>query len=303
MIILKSIGGLGNQMFEIAFARYLSLEYNQKVIVDTSVYKKYKVRNFTLSNLYISEYYKTYDKLPLNFITRAFLKLTQKIYHIQQKLIRVTLHTEKIGSKLYNSYVKKGLYYNFDIYHYESSRINTKIKCLYGYFQSEEYFSKHKEIIKQDLKVKKEPSPKEKILLDEILSENALAVSMRLGDDYKQSKLLNVCTDEYYINGIQYILEKHPDATLYIFSDNIQRAKKLINSNFKAKYVEGFEDYESLRLMYSCNHFVIANSSFSWWGSYLSESPNKIIVAPDRWYNTSDETADIYTPNMIKLDV
>lgn len=303
MIILKSIGGLGNQMFQIAFARSLSLEYSKEVYIDTSVYDSYKIRDFSLSNLLISEHFDDFSHANLPIRKRIYFKLTQKIYHVVQKIIKVLFKTDKIGKALYDFCVARGLYYNFDVYYYDHIIEDKDFKCLYGYFQSEQYFSKYKDQIVNELKVKVPPTGTEKALLDEILTHNSVAVSMRLGDDYIKSSMLNVCSDDYYIKGIKYISNKYSNAKIYIFSDDIERAKKIINGKFNAHYVEGFKDYQSLRLLYSCKHFVISNSSFSWWGAYLSFNTDKIIVAPSRWYNNSRENPAIYTNDMVLIDV
>lgn len=290
-------------MFQIAFARSLSLEYSKEVYIDTSVYDSYKIRDFSLSNLLISEHFDDFSHANLPIRKRIYFKLTQKIYHVVQKIIKVLFKTDKIGKALYDFCVARGLYYNFDIYYYDHIIEDKDFKCLYGYFQSEQYFSKYKDQIVNELKVKVPPTGTEKALLDEILTHNSVAVSMRLGDDYIKSSMLNVCSDDYYIKGIKYISNKYSNAKIYIFSDDIERAKKIINGKFNAHYVEGFKDYQSLRLLYSCKHFVISNSSFSWWGAYLSFNTDKIIVAPSRWYNNSRENPAIYTNDMVLIDV
>ncbi len=303
MIILKVIGGLGNQMFEIAFARMLSLEFNEKIYLDLSVYKKYKIRDFSISNLKISDSIEYIEDAKLPVLKRVYLKLSQKTYHVYQKIVKIGTGSDRIGNKSYETLKKKGLYYNFDVYYYKPSKSNSKIKCLYGYFQSEEYFKKYKQQIVEELKVKVPPTEKEKMLLDEIKSCNGVGISMRLGDDYVKSSLLNVCREDFYYKGMDYIYNKNKDAVFYIFSDDIDRAKKQFNFKYPVRYVEGFKDYESLRLMYSCKHFVISNSSFSWWGAYLSSSPDKIIVAPSKWYSNSKETPNIYLDDMTLIDV
>lgn len=126
---------------------------------------------------------------------------------------------------------------------------------------------------------------------------------MRLGDDYINSPTLNVCKEDYYYRGMDYIYSKNKDAVFYIFSDSIDRVKQQFKFKYPVRYIDGFKDYESLRLMYSCKHFVISNSSFSWWGAYLAENKNKIIVAPNKWYNNTKEKPDIYFNEMTLLEV
>ncbi|MDB0013203.1 alpha-1,2-fucosyltransferase, partial [Schleiferiaceae bacterium] len=177
------------------------------------------------------------------------------------------------------------------------------IKCIYGYFQSENYFSKHRKVIQEELMVKTPPTSGEKSLLKQIQSSKSVALSMRLGEDYTDSKALNICRHDYYDKAIDYMRDKLEDPIFYVFSDRIDIVKKSFSFKHDVIYVEGFKDYESLRLMYSCKHFVISNSSFSWWGAYLSANNDKIVVAPSRWYNMAKEVPDIYLESMKLLEV
>jgi hypothetical protein len=131
MIVLKVMGGLGNQMFQIAFARALSLKTSEPLFVDTSVYKKYKIRNYSLEDLFISDYIKNID-VKLNKIS-----IFQEMYHFYQKLHKTLLRTDKIGKNIFIFLSKRGYIFNFDNYYYEVILPNNKnIKSIYGYFKS-----------------------------------------------------------------------------------------------------------------------------------------------------------------------
>lgn len=301
MIVLKLIGGLGNQMFQIAFARYLSLETNDKIYIDASVYEKYKIRDFSLDNLFVSDFYENYDQVDLTKKQKLYLKYSQKFYHLIQKILISMGQKGKIGNFVYSLFVKRGLIYNFDVHYYNEKPYlkNNDIKCIYGYFQSEKYFLKYKTQIKEEMKVKIIETKSEKSLINQVRIENSVAISLRLGQDYKQSKLLNICTEEYYLNSVKYMIEKIKKPVFFIFSDDIDEAKRIFKDFENFIYIEGFQDYQSLRIMYNCKHFIISNSSFSWWGSYLSDNYEKIIISPDHWYN-GYKNPDIYTENMIK---
>lgn len=303
MILVKIIGGLGNQMFQIAFAKSLSLEMKEDFFLDISAYKKYKIRNFSISNLNISKDLKFIDDADLNNFQKFYLIITQNLYRIFQKLVTIVLSDLKIGSFTYLLLSKFGLHYNFDPYYYNTLQNKNKIRCIYGYFQSENYFIKHKNIIQEDFLVKTPPSIQEKLLLKQIYNSNAVAISMRLGEDYTNSKSLNVCQNDYYHKAIDFISNRLKNPTFYIFSDRIDIVKNKFNFKYNVIYVEGYNDYESLRLMYSCKHFVISNSSFSWWGAYLSSNTDKIVVAPSKWYNNTKETPHIYLDSMTLLNV
>ena len=303
MIVVKIIGGLGNQMFQIAFAKSLSLEMNVDFFLDISAYKKYKIRNFSIHNLNFSNNIEFVDSLGLHSFQKKYFKVTQSLYRIYQKLLKIIISDLKIGSSTYLFLSKFGLLYNFDPYYYEFKQTKNKVICIYGYFQSEKYFIKYRNLIREEFLVKTVPSTQEKLLLKQIYNSNAVAVSMRLGEDYTNSSSLNVCSDDYYYRAIDLISNKLKNPTFYIFSDRIDIVKNNFNFKYNVIYVEGYNDYESLRLMYTCKHFVISNSSFSWWGSYLSSNKNKIVVAPSKWYSDTKETPHIYLDSMTLIEV
>ena len=95
--------------------------------------------------------------------------------------------------------------------------------------------------------------------------------------------------------------QKFPKAEFFIFSDDIEWVKENIDFDCKVNYVKGNNpNYEELRLMYSCKHFIISNSSFSWWGAWLNTNPEKIVVAPKEWLQGMD-TPDIWCEGWIRL--
>lgn len=95
-----------------------------------------------------------------------------------------------------------------------------------------------------------------------------------------------ICTVDYYIKGIEFIKEKYPNALICFFSDDIDWVKNNIKVKGKALYESGNDPvWEKLRLMSSCKHFVISNSTFSWWAQHLAENKEKIVIAPSRWCN------------------
>jgi len=153
--------------------------------------------------------------------------------------------------------------------------------------------------------VKKPFTSKELNLLERIRNSNSIGVSIRIGDDYLKSRELNVCNDRYYYKAMNLIREQVAFPEYFIFSDDIKRVKeRFIFSKYdKVTYVDGFSDSQSLRLLYNCKYFIIANSSFSWWGAYLSDYPDKIVIAPGRWYNNSKYKPDIYYEGMQIVEV
>ncbi|MFC3884668.1 alpha-1,2-fucosyltransferase [Bacillus songklensis] len=302
MIIAKMLGGLGNQMFCYAFARSLQLENNEELFLDCGVYNRYKVRDYSLNMLNIPDTIKNSSEVKRRVVSNGYLNLSQKLYHVFFKIKKVSLRTDKIGESVFQLLGEKGLYYNLDRYYYPIVESKKEFKYTYGYFQSEKYFRGHKELIKKELKVRIQPTNKEKELLEDIKSNDAVGISIRWGKDYRNSPL-NICNKEYYYKAMDIIAEKIEEPTFYIFSDCIEDVVKDFDFKYPVRYIEGFKDYESLRLLYTCKHFIIANSSFSWWGAYLSENNQKIVIAPSKWYKDSTKRPDIYLDDMVLIDV
>lgn len=295
MIVLRSIGGLGNQMFEYAFARNLELKNNEKLQIDIGAYKKYKIRDYELDKLNVK-----YEKFDAGFKYK-FIRLTQVLYHCIHRGIKIIRRTPFLGKTVYKLLVELGFIYNFDFCYYATPKIKRNNNYVYGYFQSEKYFIENKDIICSELKVKGEIPKDQKELLYSIANCNSIGISIRVGEDYSNDKLIYVCTPEYFYSSMKKINQMVENPVYYIFSDLPAIVKQKFRFPFPVKYVEGYNAVDSLRLLYTCKHFVISNSSFSWWGSYLADNKNKIVISPDHFStNKKQDDKDIFFDNMIK---
>ena len=134
-----------------------------------------------------------------------------------------------------------------------------------------------------------------KELYKEIEKTESVCVTIRRGDFVENKKfkqVYDVCTKSYYYRGMKEIAKQVKDPCFVIFSDDIPWIKKHMKFPYNVYYEDGTDTVqEKLRMMYSCKHFVISNSTFSWWAQYLSRNPNKIVVSPNRWYNSRFQTA------------
>ena len=127
--------------------------------------------------------------------------------------------------------------------------------------------------------------------------------------DYVQNALTNkihgVCDQDYYASCVRYIGDQVSNPHFFIFSDEPQWAKDNLMFDFPMTVVDcndASRNYEDLRLMSTCKHNIIANSSFSWWGAWLNSNPNKIICAPKQWFTDSTRnTKDLIPSNWIRL--
>ncbi len=166
-----------------------------------------------------------------------------------------------------------------------------------GFWQSEKFFSDIKDILKKELEPKKKLTESNKELYEIINDTESVCITIRRGDyisNEKFKKIYYICDENYFYRGVNKIKELVKNPTLIVFSDDVEWAKENLDFGVKTYYETGKDDAcEKIRLMSACKHFVISNSSFSWWAQYLSNNENKIVIAPKNWY-TNGDNGDIY---------
>ncbi|GAM56912.1 alpha-1,2-fucosyltransferase [Vibrio ishigakensis] len=300
MIVVKVMGGLGNQLFQIAYAIALAKERNNcPIYLDTSAFETYKIRPFSASHLNLPDNIEILQTDTISSRRNYFYTCTQVLYRILQRIIKELGFKYQYGRIPLKLLKPLGLIYNFDTYCYKVNTTGDDL-CLYGYFQNEEYFQSVKEEVIESFSVLTTPTEIEQNYIDRINSGTAIAVSMRLGDDYKESGDFVIPGNSYYIESLKELSTRYPNASIFIFSDDIIRARKVFKNHRDLTFIEGCKDYQSLRLLALCDHYIIANSSFSWWGAYLSKNENKKVIAPKEWFTYMDEVNNIYSSNMEK---
>lgn len=219
------------------------------------------------------------------------------------------------GSKLHILYLrillklkpKKLLYQDTSMYN--ENVFTTRCKYISGYWQSEKYFSQIENIIRTTFEFKNIDA-QNRNLAEEINSQNSVSLHLRRGDYLGNSLYSGICTNEYYMKAVDEIVinvTKKEDLFFYVFSDDKKYATEFINKlNYPALLIDfnnGSDSYKDMYLMSQCKHNIIANSSFSWWGAWLNTNPNKIVIAPSKWYNVENENRyrDIVPDNWIKI--
>ena len=312
MICLESsagIGaGLGNQLFRYAFVRSLQLDTGESIVMydyhrayDTGAHQTLKLPQIVPSTVDITyvdcpdrkvdNYFK--EILPIRYYTYLVLqKLWRYAHGIWKKPTDAQLNQLSISLQpllnLMGIYVDIGNSYVSPIrYHFPS-----KFYCM-GYFFSRKYFEPHEEQIRKELNRPELISAKNQQLLKKMHSCNAVCVHMRYGDftttDYNRRNFY-VCDETYYEKAIQQAYQELENPVFFVFSDEYERAKKChFPQGAEIVYVGNDNSaIEDLQLIAQCKHFVIPNSTFSWWGQFLSTNPNKKVYAPSRWFRGSD---------------
>lgn len=277
MIVSKIQGGIGNQMFIYATAYALSKRLNEKLVLDhRSGYRKdiynrtFLLDNYKIDATYVHPLLKS-EALGLDFL-RSFAKKTRSI--LPDSLINF------ITDERFETHEKGYL------------------KYLDGYFQNYRVFDEYITDLRKAFELQEAPPYAVEQLKNRITNEDSVCIHFRsyeevTGDHRSDNMMLQ---NEYYNLAIDQISHINPNATLFIFSDKIDKAKVLFNKvSLKKIYVEETRDLQlgmlyDLYLMTHCKDFIIANSTFSWWGAYLANREEKKVFRPSgTYYMVSDE--------------
>lgn len=211
-----------------------------------------------------------------------------------------------LSNKHFQVIQEKNLLFDHNVLHLKENIF------LHGYWQSEKYFKGISRVIRDDFKIKKPVKNSNLDLADAIDRSESVSVHLR-GRDYikkeSTSKIHNTCDRDYYERAMMYVTRFTKNPYFYIFSDDHDWAVSFLkNIKYPHEFVEGnswnTHSYEDMRLMSLCKHNIIANSSFSWWSAWLNQNPNKIVVAPKKWFANPEMnrmTLDLVPENWVKI--
>jgi len=268
-IIVRVDGGIGNQLFIYAAGRRLALVNAAELVLDD-------VNGFLRDNIYKRTYQLDHFHVPCRKAGSA--ERLEPFPRIRARLL-----------KSINRYVpfEKRTYIYQEGLDFDPRILGLQVRSilyLQGYWQSERYFKDVENIIREDMRVKPPIDKQNKNMAQEIASHLAVAVHIRFFDEHKENGCNNLKND-YYIRAIERMERMLNRAHYYIFSDNPSAARSLdrLSPDRTTVVCHNLGDefaYADLWLMSLCRHFIIANSTFSWWGAWLSSSRDKIVIAP-----------------------
>ena len=317
MINLNICCGLGNQMFQYAYARAISEEFNDPDIIVNSYFRLYFKMYSRIINGSPEDAVNMLDFFVLNDNVREISEAKGRVKGFFQfipcTLTRLGIYNPKITAEKYKKLTSKGKFKVFEqeyTYYEHSHKCNSKNKSVLGWFQSEKYFQKIRPILLKEFQFKSPLSNKNQEMINELSSCNSVCVHVRRGDlTNPHYSWYSTCNEDYYKEGMKYIAERIENPVFYIFTNNhddVEWIKHNYDFEFPVKYVDlGNSGYDDMRLMYSCKHFVISKSTFSWWGSYMSQNPDKIVVAPEiameKCWVKDKNNQDFYREDMVKI--
>ena len=293
MNYIKLIGGLGNQLFQYAFA-YHVYKKNNNVKLDISEFKYYRLHKLLIQNF----------KIKLLF---AKTEEVEKFYLFKNRLLSFYLRLISRNfyvfiNKIFNSSI---IYYDFlKFYKVNNTFHFSNIDCLYdGYWQNFNFLEINKKDLINQIKLKR-IRPNHKKFLNKISKKkNSVAIHIRWYRKIKNEDKYHGNINQNYINKAMKKIEKKIKNPFYfiftnsteLFFENI----KIKDSNHKI--IKGFKDYEDLISIAKCDHQIISNSTFGWWGAWLNLNKNKIVIVPKKWFFKKKTPLNLIPKNWIKI--
>ena len=300
MIELIITDGIGNQMFQYAYARYLSMHKNEIVNINTYSYtedkqREYEIGDFVLNSELIR--YKSSNEMRTQY---------SKIKWIYSLLFHLGLLK---GERRYNICARLSYALSSEVYKaYELASIPSKL-YVYGRFQSYDLVRNMRDILRKEFSLKTPLSDENRRLIEKMRSESSVCIHIRRGDyitSEEDARVLNICGENYYLNAIEKIRNLVDNPVFYVFS-NDHNEIEWIKDNYgwddaQVRYVDANNSAAvEMTVMSNCRHFIICNSTFGWWAQYLGDYSDKKVVAPTVWNRVCDY-GDIYDPEWILLD-
>jgi hypothetical protein len=288
MIVIKLMGGLGNQMFQYALGRRLAHEHSVDLKLDLSWFRDARaigvdtIREYALDGWRIQASVATQEDLS-RYPVRAGL------------LARFGFARSTV--------VKEGRF-GFDR---NVLRVPSDVH-LTGYWQSEKYFKSIRGMLLDEFMPAAAPCPHVTALVGSMRSRVAVSIHVRRGDyatDLRTRTFHGLCSPEYYREAVRRIADRVSDSTFFVFSDEpdwVRANLKLDHPTIYVTHEAGCTPHHEMWLMSQCTHHVIANSSFSWWGAWLCRNEEKIVIAPARWFaDPSVDTRDLIPEGWLRI--
>jgi glycine cleavage system H lipoate-binding protein len=305
MMIVKMIGGLGNQMFQYAFYEWLRENSDDTVLIDISHFKNYKLHN----GLEIFSVFKinTGEKIATDSQINT-LKDKKMLFKIRRKTGKILFRNPNIFLSPHHYY--EPLYCGFfhDLYQRKSTYFE-------GYWQNERYIKECKNVDLKKTFVWSSFSEQTKVCSEKLRMDiNSVSVHIRKRDKLKNFKQLlywirlkivwRECNLNYYVRAIDIIKSKLNCPQFYVFTNDIKTATKLLKDEPNVVIVDwnqGKDSNQDMFLMTQCKHNIISMSSFSWWGAWLNPNEDKIVISPQKWVARFIKNNDIIPQEWVKI--
>ena len=305
-MIYSFMGGrCGNQMFRYAFARALQkddepiyLDYRRVTLHRKNGRPDYKndLADFSLpDSVYILNNEEPFD----NDLTRTARFCRLYVEHC--KRIGDDAEIERLEKKMESIFRLNSVYEKLEYYEYPEYEGD---KYILGLAEDSRYFDHIRDVILEDFTPRYPELEHNKKLYEIIKSDESVCLSFRKWNMFHPefAYTFGICGRDYYSQAIELMRSIHPGCKFIVFADDVNWAR----TNYLFPKGTIFETdnnpiWEKMRLMYSCRHFIIPNSTFAWWAQYLSRNPNKTVISPDRWSRVGASQTSAIEPYFITL--
>lgn len=265
-LVIRVVGGLGNQMFQYATALALAVRANRSLLIDARVFERYTLHKYGLDAWSVSA------PLAQGNITSV------------PSLLSITLAERFKWFRPKTYYKEPSLAYD------PALQGQSGVDYLSGYFQTARYFEDVRAQLTHEFRLSKPLPEAAERLLDELTGVESIAIHVRRGDYVSNPETLRihgVCSQGYYQAAIDLALERVPNARFFVFSNDHSWVRQHLKLPESTVQVDGLAQHpaQDIALMAACKHHIIANSSFSWWAAWLSSNVEGVKIAPSPWYD------------------
>lgn len=285
MIVTRLYGGLGNQMFQYAAGLALAEQRRTVLKLDVSWFREYADHaahnRYALSCFNITEQFATAEEIdrvrgfPLTRTERLSLAFA-RAFHLPRSIARFASFRRHLGEG--------------DLASPADLLATSDDSYLDGGWQSEAFFAPVANLLRLHFSFRYPPQPAVSELAARIRSGSSAAIHFRRGDyvrDPKFNRTLGVLGLDYYERALALLRQRAPDATLYIFSDDIEAIAQEFRPTGPHVFVrvtEPWHSFDELRLMSLCDHAILSNSTFAWWSAWLHPDATRLVIAPTPWF-------------------
>lgn len=284
MITVRLMGGLGNQLFQYAAGRALSHRLGTDLAVDLRWFSTNPARHYRLDRLAIPSPPRQVNRHPhrSSGVSRRLYERLRTIALLERQLVtedRVAEHPTA----------------------WDELKDGTQ---LVGYWQNERYFANYAVLLRRELQVRGEPSARSAELLARFAAKTTVAVHVRRGDYANNPAALSthgLCSLEYYESAMELLDARLGQPDFVVFTDDPDWAMGNLPTTRVTVLSPDADEVQDLRLMSRCHSHIIANSSFSWWGAWLAETADQVVIAPRPWFDTALPDAGIVPTRWLTL--
>lgn len=304
MIVLKMMNyGIGNQLFAYAYAKYLAQKCRKRLYI-------YFPHNMAHNSDYIQALGKYQLKVDGIISKKEMTGLLRGKNYIEAMVLRWVGLFHKTAdpfAEMEHRYgkilAKKNILVNYDIDYWNPyfDQLRKGPVLVTGYFQQPQYANCMQNVLKEEIVLETSDRSRHDSLINEMKHTNSVCVHIRRGD-YVKIPVHQVCNLNYYKEAVTIISRKVDNPVFYVFSDDQEyvRENNFIFGDNQVVYaselvsMNGGNASEELFIMGQCRHFIMSNSSFSWWAQFLGSESDKVVIAPNKWYNSENIKGQLF---------